>query len=260
MKFYPADWRADPMLRNCSLTARGLWLEMLALMHDSERYGYLLVNGKPPSNRQLAIQAGALFDEVPGALSELEAEGVFSRDKNGTIYSRRMIRDEKKAEHARKIGKKGGNPRLSKQTHNSTQDNRHDNGEDKGSVKPQIPEARYQSNSVDKSTGANGAGNDPESDDFDPVKALFDDGVRILGSSGTVEKSARSLIGRWRRDFGDDLVALAIAAAESRSISEPVAWIPKFLAARAARSEPDHYEKDDLVAIIHREYGLEQPP
>lgn len=145
MKFYPADWRSDPMLRNCTLTARGLWMEMLALMHESERYGYLLVNGKPPSDRQLAIQAGALFDEIPAALAELEAEGVFSRDRNGVIYSRRMIRDEKKADHARKVGKKGGNPRLAKQTENSAQDNPQDKRTVNGGDKAQRPESRVQS-------------------------------------------------------------------------------------------------------------------
>jgi len=45
MKFYPADWRSDPMLRLCSLAARGLWAEMICLMHEAEPYGSLLVNG-----------------------------------------------------------------------------------------------------------------------------------------------------------------------------------------------------------------------
>jgi hypothetical protein len=52
MKFYPADWRADPMLRVCSIGARGLWIELLALMHESERYGHLLVNGKQPTDHR----------------------------------------------------------------------------------------------------------------------------------------------------------------------------------------------------------------
>jgi hypothetical protein len=45
MKFYPSDWRSDPMLRLCSLAARGLWMEMMCLMHEAEPYGSLLVNG-----------------------------------------------------------------------------------------------------------------------------------------------------------------------------------------------------------------------
>ena len=45
MKFYPADWRAEPSLRFTSLAARGLWIEMLALMHEATPRGSLLVKG-----------------------------------------------------------------------------------------------------------------------------------------------------------------------------------------------------------------------
>ena len=34
MKWYPADWRSDPGLRMCSFAARGLWADLLALMHE----------------------------------------------------------------------------------------------------------------------------------------------------------------------------------------------------------------------------------
>jgi hypothetical protein len=64
MKFYPQDWRADEKLRLCSLAARGLWMEMLALMHRSERYGQLLINGHVPTDAQLAVQVGAPPIEV----------------------------------------------------------------------------------------------------------------------------------------------------------------------------------------------------
>jgi hypothetical protein len=37
---------------------------------------------------------------------------VFSRDADGTIYSRRMRRDAERAEEDKKNGKKGGNPKL----------------------------------------------------------------------------------------------------------------------------------------------------
>lgn len=145
MKFYPQDWRADERLRNCGLGARGLWMEMLALMHRSERYGYLLINGKAPSERQLAVQVGATIDELTLLLSELESEAVFSRDRTGTIYSRRMIRDEKRAKNARLNGKHGGNPKLCNQTENQASDNLQLNLSDKGRDKAQKPEARSHS-------------------------------------------------------------------------------------------------------------------
>jgi len=114
MKWYPSDWRADPKLRMCSLAARGLWADMLALMHEAEPYGHLLVGDRAPSDKQIAALVGASPKEVSGAVMELEEAGVFSRTEEGVIYSRRMVRDKEKAERDRENGKGGGNPKLRK--------------------------------------------------------------------------------------------------------------------------------------------------
>ncbi len=140
MKFYPADWRADPRLKMCSLAARGLWIEIICLMHESEPYGHLLVSGLPPTNTQLAVLVGTPPDQLSDLLGELEQVGVFSRTRKGVIYSRKMTRDNKKSVTARKNGQNGGNPSLRKQTGNSSSDNPQVKGQDK----PQKPEARSQ--------------------------------------------------------------------------------------------------------------------
>jgi len=130
IKFYPADWRADPALRMCSLGARGLWMEMLCLMHEAEPRGSLLISGKTVTPRLLAGIVSVSPDEIEHWTSELEAAGVFSRDDDGVIYSRRMRRDEARSEVHRANGAKGGNPRLKPG----------DNLEDK----PQSPDSRLQ--------------------------------------------------------------------------------------------------------------------
>lgn len=130
LKFFPSDWRADPALRMCSLAARGLWMEMLCLMHEAVPRGSLLVNEKQVNEKQLAALCGVSSRDVTACLAQLEDAGVFSREENGTIYSRRMRRDEQKAQTDKANGKAGGNPTL------------------KGGVNPpdkaQIPEARSQ--------------------------------------------------------------------------------------------------------------------
>jgi hypothetical protein len=40
-QFYPADWRNNAKLRRCTWEARGAWLEVMCLFHDSEEYGLL---------------------------------------------------------------------------------------------------------------------------------------------------------------------------------------------------------------------------
>ena len=112
MKFYPADWRADPALRMCSLAARGLWMEMLSIMHEASPRYSLLINGNTIGAKKLASLCGATLSETNPLLTELEAAGVFSRAEDGTIFSRRMKRDDEKVERDKANGKAGGNPRL----------------------------------------------------------------------------------------------------------------------------------------------------
>lgn len=114
MKFYPADWQSDEGLGQCSLMARGLWIELIAIMHKSEIYGHLLISGHAPTERQLANQVKTSPSLVKKALKELEEWGVFSRTKNGIIFCRRMVTDFKKDQENRQNGKNGGNPNLRK--------------------------------------------------------------------------------------------------------------------------------------------------
>lgn len=107
-QFYPADWIKDLGLKACSVGARGLWIEMLCLAHESEKYGYLVINGRPMSDAQIAASARAPTKFV----IELESAGVFSRDATGTVYCRRMVRDERIRNARAEGGKLGGNPAL----------------------------------------------------------------------------------------------------------------------------------------------------
>ena len=91
MKFFPMDWRGDANLRLCSLAARGLWIEMCGIMHESDPRGYLMNGGRKMGVEDLASIAGRPLEEVAGALSELESRSVFSRTKTGVIYSRRIV-------------------------------------------------------------------------------------------------------------------------------------------------------------------------
>lgn len=38
-QFYPADWRNNAKLRRCSEAARGAWVDVLCVLHDSDEYG-----------------------------------------------------------------------------------------------------------------------------------------------------------------------------------------------------------------------------
>lgn len=102
MKFYPRDWRGDQALRLVSLSARGLWMEMLCVMHEASPYGHLLVAGQPVSDAALARSVGAHVGEVQALLVELRAAGVFRQTRGGVVYSKRMTDDYKRSIEGRK--------------------------------------------------------------------------------------------------------------------------------------------------------------
>lgn len=96
-KFYPSNWRSEASLRTVSMAARGLWIEMLCLMHEAEPRGHLLLNGRPMTDAQLAALAGVPVNTAQELLGELETAGTFSRTRAGVIYSRKMRADTAKS-------------------------------------------------------------------------------------------------------------------------------------------------------------------
>lgn len=111
--FYPGDWLRDAVA-GCSLAAQGLWLRMMILGHDSERYGYLTTNGLPTPPESIARRCGCTLDQFKTLLDELDAAGVPSRTPEGIIYSRRMARDANLRAVRAKAGSKGGKQKSSK--------------------------------------------------------------------------------------------------------------------------------------------------
>lgn len=111
-QFYPGDWLRDPALRSVSLAARGVWIDLLCLMHESTRRGYLIFpDGSAMKFEHLARIFSVDKRTLRGLIQELESCGVFSREGE-VIYSRRMVRDQQLSEVRRKAGKSGGNPIL----------------------------------------------------------------------------------------------------------------------------------------------------
>lgn len=93
---YPGDWEGDE-IAFCSLAAQGLWLRMMFIMHRSTRYGYLsLPNGSAIPPRVVAAKCGTTEQEYLTLLVELDSVGKVGRTNDGTIFSRRMVRDESK--------------------------------------------------------------------------------------------------------------------------------------------------------------------
>lgn len=139
-KFFWADWESDPALRLCSFAAQGMWMRMLCIAAAHDPIGYVAVAGRALDETSLARMTGGLESEVRALVGELDRNGVFSRDRHGRVYSRRMVNDAKRAAIAKKNGKNGGNPNLRKDTENPPPVN----PQVKTPLKTQEPEARNQ--------------------------------------------------------------------------------------------------------------------
>ena len=100
-------------VQSLSFHDRGVWWEMLCLMHESERRGVLILNGQAMSDEALSRLLGLDKQILTTTLTSLLTSGVASREEEtGAVYSRRMVRDEKLRQIRTIAGKQGGNPVL----------------------------------------------------------------------------------------------------------------------------------------------------
>lgn len=121
IQFYPADWRKDPGVQSLDYFDRGVWFEILCLMHESPERGKLLLNGQPMPDEALARVLGLDNQILTKVLTTLLTYGVASRDEDtGALMSRRMVRDEMIRQVRTEAGKKGGNPALLNQKPTTT--------------------------------------------------------------------------------------------------------------------------------------------
>lgn len=111
-----------------------------------------------------------------------------------------------------------------------------------------------------------GTGNIPKADafgrdasnDVDSAyvsKQAFDEAITYLGQTGTAEKQARAIVGRWRRDHPDQAIREAMQASARAGVLDPVPWITARLG--AIRSAPEAIPLERLrlnaLAQLHAE-------
>jgi hypothetical protein len=112
-QFYPADWRNNAKLRRCSWEARGVWIELLGLLHDSDNYGVLAwplkeiaqALGAPLKALKELVDKGVLYGVEKGVCEPFIYTPVSGRVKGEPValvtaqqgpvwFSPRMVRDE----------------------------------------------------------------------------------------------------------------------------------------------------------------------
>jgi hypothetical protein len=82
-QFYPADWKGNAKLRRCSEAARGVWMDVLCVLHDEDTYGVAIY-----PLEELCRAAGAAVKLV----KELVARGVLKGADAGPVVHIKEIR------------------------------------------------------------------------------------------------------------------------------------------------------------------------
>jgi hypothetical protein len=129
IQFYIGDWRKDVGVQSLSYHYRGIWLELLMLMHCSEQRGRLVLNAKPMSDPSISRLLGLTQQEGANAIQVLLESAVASRDSEGALICRRMVKEEEIKAVRRKAGSKG----LAKRWQNPDTDIGNENGLELGS-------------------------------------------------------------------------------------------------------------------------------
>lgn len=102
LQFYPGDWKKDIGVQSLSMHDRGVWLEILFLMHDSSRRGVLLLGDKAMPVEVLARILGMPKESLDETLEHLVSYGVTEREtRTGALVNRRMLRDENERAESR---------------------------------------------------------------------------------------------------------------------------------------------------------------
>lgn len=149
------------------------------------------------------------------ALIEAVLAEFFTR-KGGKVFSARLHREwvEASAAHSKRVlaGKTGGKAKAAKTK------------EIVPSIATELPEqcsSNQNQNQNHKDTEAKAS----DGEAVDLAKDLFDRAVAFLGRSGVKEGSARSMVGRWRRDHADAELLSAFTECSRAGVIDPIPWI-----------------------------------
>lgn len=112
MQYYPNDWRSDAGVQSLDYFTRGVWHEILCIMHVSDTRGRLTLNNNKMPIEALAMALGLSIQITESAVNKILEYGVASLDDEGVVYCRRMVRDEQIRLKRKAAGAMGGNPNF----------------------------------------------------------------------------------------------------------------------------------------------------
>jgi len=266
-QFYPGDWTSNSNLRRCTHTEKGIWMDVMCLMHDQEPYGILrwplteiatAVGCTVAALRKIAekeIMKGADTGKQVAAFVYVPRSGrkdgepviLVSSQVGPLWYSSRMVKDE----YVRTI--RGESTRFGA-----------DNGEPpkttpKVAPKPPFGDGSSASSAASASpntsvpSGTDAVASPPG---LDAKDAIFQIAVPWLVERGVPDRNARSLMGGAIKQLGDDGAwGLAQQFMQDKPV-EPAAWIAAAINAHIKPGKPGRPNKQEALEASNREVAM----
>lgn len=268
-QFYPGDWTSNSNLRRCSHAEKGIWVDVMCLLHDQEEYGIVrwplkeiaqAVNCTVTLLRGLVTKGILKGADAPNAVEPFiyvprsgrkDGEPItLVRAQVGPLwYSSRMVKDEYvrtiRGESSRFGAGDGDAPKTTL----------------KSSPKPPFGDVSSDGSSSSSSSSASQTTSVPDgtdadaSPDVDPHEAIFTIGIPWLVTNGAKEQSVRSMLGMAEKQLGAPDAWALMQDCMAKKPLEPVAWIAASINARlpSAKSKGKQSRHSGFDQIDYRE-------
>jgi len=241
-QFYPGDWTSNSNLRRCSHAEKGIWIDVMCLLHDQEEYGIVrwpLKEIAQAVNCTVSALKGLVTKGIlKGADAPNNAESFIYVPRSGrkdgdpvTLvptqvgpiwYSSRMVKDEYvrtvRGEGSRFGAGDGEAPKLTP----------------KDAPKPPLGDGSSASSSPSPSVKPKAVpiGTDANaSNGLSAHEAIFQIGVPWLLANGATDK-VRSMLGGAEKHIGADAAWEMVQDCMDKKPLDPISWLAAALNAR----------------------------
>lgn len=238
-QFYPGDWQANSNLRRCTHEEKGVWLDIMCLLHDQEEYGVARwplkelaqAVGSTLAKTKSLVTKGILkgadaghkcapFVFVPTGAGRKKGDPVtLIAEQDGPLwYSSRMVLDEYK--------------RMVRGEYSSSPKHAPDSAPKPpiGATPKHAPDsapsrtgASSSSSSSVNLSEANASGGEPPK--MSPEEIIFGYGLPLLTNAGTADKQARSFLGGLRKAHGDEALVDKLRECLKAKPLQPLEWL-----------------------------------
>jgi len=253
-QFYPADWRNNANLRRCSAGARGVWMDVLCVLHDSDDYGIVrwpLAELASAAGAPIRLIKELVEKRVLKGCDKGECEPFIYTPRSGrkdgdpvilvavqlgpVWYSSRFVRDE----YVRTI--RGESSRFGESPKDAPKPPFGDGSTSSSSSSPSVRASEANaSDGEPPSPPASAPHPTPKPKVTDPDEIIFGYGVPLLTVAGSTDKHARSFLAGLRKHHGDDPLIAALRECVKAKPLQPLEWLAKALPPKGKGSTGKH--------------------